>query len=68
MITNETNFLMVDGDLSKLLQKIIDSVYIGLTEDMSPNDIEFWDEHENRLQEVKESILDIVDEYFDNVM
>ena len=65
MITNETNFLMVDGDLSKLLQKIIDSVYIGLTEDMSPNDIEFWDEHENRLQEVKESILDIVDEYFD---
>ncbi len=67
MITNETKSLIEGDNLSKLLQGITDSVYIGLAEDISPSDISFWDEHEARLQEAKESFLDIVNEYFNDI-
>ncbi len=55
MITNETMSL-IENDLGEVFQRITDSVYIGLTEDMSPNDKEFQEEHENRLQEVLDEI------------
>ena len=67
MITNETKSLIESDNLGKLIQVIVDSIYIGLAEDVSPSDPIFWDEHEARVQEAKESFLDVVDEYFNNI-
>ncbi len=61
-ISNETKSL-IQNQLPTLLERIKQSVYAGLCETMSPNDINFEADYESELDTVSEMILDAVEDY-----
>jgi len=57
-MTNETKSI-----IEKALTEVFNSVYIGLAEEMSPNDIEFEKELEARGSEAAEMLNKEIAEY-----
>ena len=57
-MTNETKSI-----IEKSLTEVFNSVYIGLAEEMSPNDIEFDKELEARGSEAAEMLYKEIAEY-----
>ncbi len=61
MLTQETKRLIITS-VDTLLDKVADAVYIGLCEDMSPNDPEFNSTYEALLDEAQDMILNTLGE------
>ena len=61
-MTNETKEL-IEGKLTKVLEEIVESVGIGLSEEMSPNDPEYDRILSERNSKVSEKITSLIEEF-----
>ena len=62
MTTDETKNL-IDSKIEKLFQEIEETIILGITEDMSPNDGQYYSELDTRWTDALEYLADKVDAY-----
>ena len=62
MITNETK-AQIDKDLEKLFQQTEKTIILGITEDMSPNDVEYYSTLDARWTDALAYMADKIDIY-----
>ena len=62
MLTNETKNL-IDNKVEKLFQEIEETIKMGITEDMSPNDNQFYSELDARWTDALSYLADKIDMY-----
>ncbi len=62
MITNETKNL-IDNKVEKLFQEIEETILLGITEDMSPNDNQYYSELDIRWTDALSYLADKIDMY-----
>lgn len=58
-MTNETKSV-VQNAVDDLAMVVVRSVYLGLIETKSPNDPEFWDEHDRLAQEAQAYAIELL--------
>ncbi len=62
MITNETKFT-IDKEVEKLFQKIEQTIILGVSEDMSPNDNQYYPELDARWTDALDYLVNKIDTY-----
>ena len=62
MITSETKATINEG-IEKLFQKIEETIILGITEDMSPNDSQYYPELDKRWTDALSYMADKIDNY-----
>ncbi len=62
MVTNETKST-IDNEVEKLFAKIEKTIILGITEDMSPNDGEYYSELDSRWTDALSYLADKIDTY-----
>ena len=60
-MTVETKSI-IDTEIDKMASKVVESVYLGLVETLSPNDPSFWDEHDKLCKEAQDYIVEVLNE------
>ena len=65
MLTNETKDL-INKTIDKLLDEVVETVHMGVAEDMSLNDIEFITTVESTLDEAQEYMIKTIEEGVDD--
>jgi len=62
MLTNETKNL-IDHRIERLFQEIEETIILGITEDMSPNDNQYYSELDTRWTDALSYLADKIDIY-----
>jgi len=61
-MTNETKEL-IEGKLTKVFEEIVESVRVGLSEEMGPNDPEYDRILDERNSDASEKITSLIEEF-----